>query len=222
MNPQVVKAEAQGNRSRMLRLAEMESKFGFIFIAIIGVPLFFEMESILNIWLGTVPEYAVFFCRMVLLASIADNLTYGLVTANQAIGNIRNFSIVINGIKLLALPASILLMEFGFLIHTVMFAYVLFELASAIIRIPMMKKDAGLCVSNFVNNVFAKEAITILVIISTSCFCSTYVEIPFRFLLTISLTIVMGVMVAYKTALCEDELNIIKNILSSIVAQFVK
>lgn len=222
MNPQVVKAEAQGNRTRMLRLAEMESKFGFIFIAIIGVPLIFEMESILSIWLGTVPEYAVFFCRMVLLASIADNLTYGLITANQAIGDIRNFSIIINGIKLLALPASILLMDFGCRIHTVMYAYVLFELAAAIIRIPMMKKDGGLCVSDFVNNVFAKEAITILAIISTSCFCSTYVEIPFRFLLTISLTIVMGVIVAYKTALCEDERNIIKNILSSIVARFVK
>lgn len=222
MNPQVVRAEAQGNRARMLRLAEMESKFGFIFIAIIGVPLIFEMESILSIWLGTVPEYAVLFCRMVLLASIIDNLTYGLVTANQAIGDIRNFSIIINGIKLLALPVSIVLMELGFRIHTVMYAYVFFELSSAIARIPMMKNDGGLCVSDFVKNVFAKESITILVIVSTSFLCSEYVNLPYRFLFTISLTIVMGVIATYNTALCKDELNIIKEILSNVREKIVK
>ena len=216
MNPQVVKAEAQGNRARMLRLAEMESKFGFIFIAIIGVPLIFEMESILSVWLGRVPEYAVFFCRMVLVASIVDNLTYGLVTANQAIGDIRNFSIIINGIKLFALPSSIVLMELGLSIHTVMYAYVVFELASALVRIPMLKKDGGLNVTHFINNVFVKESLTILVILFTSYVFSKYINIPYRFLLTISLTISLGAVAAYKTALCEDERNILKGIITNV------
>ena len=91
MNPQIVKAEGAGNRERMLRLAEIESKFCFLLIGMIIIPCIFEMPSILKIWLKDVPEHTVLFCRFILLTSLVDQLTIGLGTANQAIGNIRDY-----------------------------------------------------------------------------------------------------------------------------------
>ncbi len=103
MNPQIMKAEGAGNRERMLRLAEMESKFCFLLIGMIVIPCIFEMPGLLSIWLKEVPEYAVLFCRFILLTSMVDQLTIGLGAANQAIGDIRNYSITVNSIKLLTL-----------------------------------------------------------------------------------------------------------------------
>jgi len=222
MNPQVMKAEAQGNRQRMLRLAEMESKFGFIFIAMVGIPCLFEMESLLSVWLGNVPEHAVFFCRMVVIASITDNLTYGLVTANQAIGDIKKFSIYINSIKLFALPIAIVYMLCGFSVHSVMYGYVFFELVAALARIPMLNKDGGLSIRHYVNTVFLKESLTILAIVTISYLCTVIFDFRFGFLVTFPMTIIVGVITAFYTALCNDEKVIVMGVISTIKGKLIK
>ena len=55
---------------------------------------------LLELWLGSVPQYAVLFCRMVILAALADTLTTGLGAANQAVGKIRNFTLAVYTIKI--------------------------------------------------------------------------------------------------------------------------
>ena len=222
MNPQVVKAEAQGDRKKMLRLAEMESKFGLIFIAMVGIPCIFEMDSLLSVWLGNVPEHAVFFCRMAVLASITDNMTYGLVTANQAIGDIKKFSIYINSIKLLALPAAIIFMLCGFKIHSVMYGYVLFELIASLARIPMLKKDGGLSMRHFVNSVFVKDLLTIVVIVVISYLCVAVFHFRFRFLMTFAVSAFGGAIAVFFSALCDDERQLVMGVVESIEERIVR
>lgn len=222
MNPQVVKAEAQGNRQRMLRLAEMESKFGFIFIAMVGIPCIFEMDTLLDVWLGNAPVHAAFFCRMVVLACISDNLTYGLVTANQAIGDIKKFSIYINSIKLLALPVSIVFMLCGFSIHSVMYGYVFFEILASLARIPMLHKEGGLEVRHFVNSVFIKELLTIIVIVAVSFLCVVLFRFRFRFIITFAVTVIAGMTTALFTALCNDERQIVMGVMNNIKDRIIK
>lgn len=55
MNPQIMKAEGQGDRHEMLSLAGKESKFSSALMIIISIPLMYEMPSILAFWLKTVP-----------------------------------------------------------------------------------------------------------------------------------------------------------------------
>ena len=91
MNPQIMKAEGAGERERMLRLCEYESKYSFLLLSLVAIPLIAEMEMILHLWLRHVPEYAVMFCRFILVASLCDQISVGLTSANQAIGQIRNY-----------------------------------------------------------------------------------------------------------------------------------
>lgn len=92
----------------MFRLAEITSKFSFLLLAFISIPAIMEMDDLLSIWLKEVPENTVVFCQFIVLTNLADQLTIGLAYANEAIGKIRNYSLVVNSIKLLSLPAAFL------------------------------------------------------------------------------------------------------------------
>lgn len=61
INPQIIKAEGEGNRERMFRLAEVSSKFSFYLLSILVVPICFKIGDILKLWLGEVPEGSILF-----------------------------------------------------------------------------------------------------------------------------------------------------------------
>lgn len=184
MSPQIVKAEGCNERERMLLLSEHCSKYAFLLLSIVVIPLVFEMPSVLEIWLGDVPENAVLLCRFLLLTTLCDQLTIGLGIANQAIGRIRNYSICVNTIKLMTLPAFWLCLWLGYSLIWAMWIYMGFELLCAMIRLPFLKYTAGLSIRHFAKHVFVRVAIP-TVTISIACWLTvTFIHFPFRFLLT--------------------------------------
>ena len=218
MNPQIMKAEGQGNRLKMIRLAEIESKFGFLLIALVGIPCVFNMDVLLSIWLKDVPQYSVYFSQMVMLSAIIDQLTIGLVAANQAVGNIRMYSLVINSIKLFTLPVSFLFLYTGFEVESVMICYLIFELICAVARIFFLQKTAGLNYLGFLEKVFLKELIPILILIVTCFLVYIYIEIPYiKVLLMFFLSSIIYIISIYFFALCDDEKIIINNVLQKII-----
>lgn len=205
MSPQIVKAEAGNDRQRMFRLAELSSKYAFLLLATLAIPLTFEMQEVLRLWLGEVPEHTVTMCRFIIIAALCDQTTYGLATANQAIGRIRNFSLTINSIKVLTLPAFWLCLWLGYGVTAAMWIYLGFEVLCAIMRLPFLKYTAGLSIRQFVSHVFGRILIP-LVAISVVCYLMiTYVDIPLRFLLTGVVTVITAAVTIWFFALDDAE-----------------
>lgn len=209
INPQLMKSEGAGNRARMLRFAEIESKFSFFMMAALAVPAIFEIERLLQIWLGEVPEYAALFCRMVMLGVMCDMLTFGLGPANQAVGNIRNYTLLIFTTKLLTLPVVIALLILKCPLYSVAITYVAFELLSSLFRIPFLHKTAGLSYREFYHKVFQKEVIPISGLLLSCFLCVTLIDIDNRFLFTFPVSIIVFVIFIYCFGLCEDEKEIL-------------
>lgn len=185
MSPQIVKSEGSGDRRRMLHLAELSSKYNFLLLSTVVIPLSFELPEVLTLWLGNVPPHAATLCRFVILSALCDQITIGLGTANQAIGRIRNYSLVVNTIKVLTLPVFWLCLHLGYEIGQAMWAYIGFEILCALTRLPFLKVTAGLSIRHFVRQVFAHIAIPIVAVSAACWLMVTFVEdIPFRFLLT--------------------------------------
>lgn len=217
IRPQIVRAEGEGNRERMLWLSEIASKFSFYLLSCLAIPCIFEMETLLTLWLGKVPEYAVLFCRMVLIASIVDSLTCGLGMANQAIGNIKQYSLAVNSVKLLTLPATLICIKVGFPILGIAVCYVSFEFLCAMIRLPFVKKNGGLDVVRFVKNVFAKDVIPFSVFVIITAVLATYLNFAFSFILTFAIAISIYIVTIYLFGITEVEREIINSILIKVI-----
>lgn len=201
MAPQIMKAEGSGDRQRMLHLSELLSKYAVLLLSTVTIPLVFEMPSVLDIWLDEVPANTVLLCRIILLTALCDQATIGLATANQAIGRIRNYSITVNTIKVLTLPAFWLCLHFGYSIGIAMCVFLSFEMLCALTRLPFLKYTAGLSIRHFVKHVFAKVALPIVTIVAACWLTTSYVQIPLRFFVTGGVAVVVAAISAWCFAL---------------------
>jgi len=213
INPQIMKAEGSGNREQMIHLAELASKYASLLIAMVAIPIIFEMEAILGWWLTEVPDEACMFCRFVLAASICDQLTIGLGSANQAIGQIRNYSITINTIKVLTLPAAWICLHFGLPTLSVMICYLGFELLCAATRLPFLKISAGISISHYILHVLLPLIIPFICMIGSSWGMVTFIQIPYRFVVTIFVTMVISGIAIWLAALSPNEREVARQFL---------
>lgn len=173
LSPQIIKAEGENNRTRMLRLAGLECKYSFLMLGIVSIPIIFEMPAILRIWLGNADNDTVLFARFIIITCLCDQITAGLGIANQAIGKIRSYSIFFGTTKLMTIPIAIILLHYVDKSIVVMLSYVGVEFVSSVIRLFFLKKSAGLKIIDFSRRyiipsvVSATSAIIICSIIQT-------------------------------------------------------
>lgn len=91
--PQLVQTYAAGEKEDHYKLVSRSAKFSLFLLLVIVVPVAFNLEGLLNIWLVDVPEYTTEFCFYVLLAYLMDALGAPVGTSIFANGNIRGIQI---------------------------------------------------------------------------------------------------------------------------------
>jgi len=215
MAPLIVKAEGRGDRSSMFHLSELTSKYSFFLLSLVVIPLMLEMPAVLHAWLGEVPRHLAFICRCLLAASLCDQLTVGLGVANQAIGRIRNYSLLINTMKMATLPLVYLCLWRGFSLEVAMYCYVLVELICAVTRLPFLHFTAGLSVSHYIAHVFMRIVLPLLLMFLAGFAVILYVDIPYRFLLTAVACIAVGLIAILTIGIEKDEREMLFALLSN-------
>ncbi len=208
INPQIIKAEGSGDRQRMFRLAEISCKFSFILMSILAIPSIIYMDEILNIWLKDVPPYTNMFCRMIILSELIDLTTLNLNTANQAIGNVKVYSICINSIKILTLPFAWLVLSIGMEPFGVMFVYVGFESICAITRLVFLRITVNLSIKKYFTNVFA-GILPVFFINLLSCIIISKFLTGWYFILGFVASAIVTISVVWTIGLHNDERAII-------------
>ncbi len=113
VNPQIVKLYAAGQKEEMIHLVINNSKFaGFLYL-IIAVPLFVEIEFVLDIWLVEYPEYTIPFVRIILIQSLIQTLTRPVVMVVHAVGKMKGPNLTAGIALLLAVPMTYVLLKMG-------------------------------------------------------------------------------------------------------------
>jgi len=220
MSPQIFKAEGAGNHKQMLVLAGRLSRYSFILMSMITIPLLFEMNDILSLWLGKVPQYTADFCCFILLASLLDQLTIGLGVANQAIGRIKNYSLAVNTIKLMTLPVVWLCLRNGSDIIAAMWCYLLIEVLCAIVRLPFLRKTAGLSIRSYVHDTLLKALLPVCFNALTTWLLTEIFSFPFRFLVSIPLSMAASSGYIWLLGLNDNERILAKEYAKSIILKY--
>lgn len=205
MSPQIIKAEGQGERQRMLMLSESASKYAFLLFSMAAVPLVAEMPAILLLWLKDVPEYTVDFCRIILIAGMCDQITMGLTIANQATGRIKYYSLVINTTKLLTLPVALVFLYMGAGAVSALWCYAGLELLCSVMRLPYLKVTAGMNITEYMKRVVARVAMPFVMTVAAAWLMGCMEETEYRFLLTGLVAIAVTVVTSWLFALEKDE-----------------
>ena len=162
INPQIVKSEGKGDRSRMLRLTITTCKLSFFLLSIFAIPLIVEMPFVLNLWLKEVPDYAIIFCRLIIILSLISQLSRGLQIALQAVGKIKAYQIVVGTLIMLNLPLAFILLRLDFPAYSVFVGAIIIELFAGSLRMWFAHKLAGLEIIPFIKEVWINSFVSAL------------------------------------------------------------
>lgn len=209
LNPQIMKSEGSGDRQRMLRLSFMASKFGFFLIAFVSIPCLFEMNELLKLWLGKVPQYCVLFCISIAIAIMIDQITVGLNAAIQATKLVKESALTVGIIKMLIVPVAYLLLKLGYGLVECMIEYAAIEAFAGVARIILLHQKVDMNIKSFIRKVVLQLISPIIAVCIFMTVMVNYIHFEFRFLCTIPISIVLFLIFTYFFSLSLDEKKII-------------
>lgn len=209
-SPVITRTEGLGNREMMLYLSATLSKISLLLMSMIGIPIMVNISSILELWLSDVPHNTSLFCCVVIAAAIIDQTTAGLIVANRAIGKLKEYSLLVDTIKILSCFA-LLLLFIDVPLHISIWVYSIFELISALVELHVLKQNAGLNIRSWVINVIGKSIIPIIILSLTWIILFTSNFKLFTFCLQIIVISIFYIFIVYKVSLSKNEKDIVKS-----------
>ena len=140
INPQITKNYAAGNINEMVSLLFRSSRFSYYLLMIMTIPVVLETETVLRIWLHTIPAYTISFLRVILLTTWINSIANPLIIAVKATGRVRLYEMTVGGLMLFILPVSYVFLRFGFPPITVFIVHLFIECIAMTFRIWNCKK----------------------------------------------------------------------------------
>ena len=159
VNPQITKSYASGDRDYMLSLVQKSSRMSFFLLFVIALPMLFNTEYLLSIWLKEVPMQSASFVRLFLIFALSESLSNSLITAQLATGNIKRYQIIVGGLQLLNLPVSYACLKAGAPAESTVAVSIVISQICLVARLLLLKSMIGLSPGEFIRRVYLRVVI---------------------------------------------------------------
>jgi O-antigen/teichoic acid export membrane protein len=173
LNPQLVKSEGAGERSKMILITEVGTKYSTFLFALFALPIIFEVPFLLQIWLKSVPDYTAIFIQILLLNMLIEKFTFQITEAIRAVGKIRNFQVTETFLRILNFPLAYFTFKFGYPPYSIYLIGVLISCVVFFNRLYFGKIVLGFNVFDYLKNAVIPILIPIL-LSSTVLFVSYF------------------------------------------------
>ena len=118
-SPAIISAFGAGKRERMLDLVRRASKLGGLLVVLVSLPLMFEVQEVMRLWLKKPPAESPFLCCCVLAVTFFGKISSGERIAISASGRMAPYQIGIGVTNVMALPVAWMMMRNGLGLATV-------------------------------------------------------------------------------------------------------
>lgn len=159
-NPQIVKSYAAKEYDYMFDLIFRTSKLSFFLVYVVAIPFIVCCEDVLNLWLTVVPDYTAIFSILFLIAQMVSAVSSPLWMSAHAIGNIRNYQLMLCGFNLAVIPISWIVLSLGYEPYWILVAQVLLNVGILVYRVEYLYKKI-----HFPHGQFYREVVLRLLIL---------------------------------------------------------
>lgn len=187
-SPQIFKTYAKRDMPYFHKLLCSTSKLSYYLLFAVSVPVMMNIDFILRIWFGMVPEDTGLFVILVVLFSLVDAYSQPHWIAVYATGKLRIHQIMMSGIKILNIPLAYLLLELEFGAWTALALKAGLNIVCAIVRSIYMKYLVRLSMSMLLKDVLCPVSlVTVLTLPLPLYLCRIMEDGWFKLLATSSL-----------------------------------
>ena len=156
VNPQIIKNFATGNTVQSVKLIFQSAKFSYFLMLIIVMPVIFNVDYILKLWLLNPPKYASLFVVLSLINVLIDCVSGPLMTGIQATGKIKWYQIIVGSLIFLNLPIAYVLLKIYGRPELVYYSSMLISIIAFIIRLYYIKNSLKMSIPDFFRQVILK------------------------------------------------------------------
>lgn len=156
LNPQITKTYAQKDLQTMHKLIYASSKYSFMLLWFLSLPVIMETTPLLQLWLGIVPQWTATFFRIMICTAIIDAVARPMMTAAAATGDVRKYQLIVGGILLTILPVSYMVLKLGGDPASVFIVHLLVCVVAFIARLYIIRDMIQLSIYDYVRKVVLK------------------------------------------------------------------
>jgi O-antigen/teichoic acid export membrane protein len=197
--PQIIKLYSIGEINQSVNLLYQATKLSTSLLIILIIPIIFEIDFIMNLWLKEPPPYAGVFCKLLLINACFTMIEWALSIGIHATGKIKSISIFGGLCFLLSVPILWICFKYGFPIETAYIICIPTSIIVIIVKSIIYKTYVPIfSYNNFIVTVLFPLLILALCNIS-GVYLSTYWISPgfLHFVVSISTDIIISIVVIY-------------------------
>lgn len=147
--PQIMASYGAGDLRTMHKLINQGSKITLLLMLLLSLPVIFEAEFFLTIWLKTPPEHAAEMVSIVLVFINIQSFTYFHYQGVHATGNILKQQIFMSSNFLLNIVFVWALFKCGLSFEWALYANILFAVSQCVINLTFARKTYDYDIRNF-------------------------------------------------------------------------
>lgn len=160
--PQITKSFAAGEMDRCNHLLILSTKLTYLVMFFISMPFIVGGEWILQLWLGSIPEYAIGFMTLIIIDSLIDALNAGVKEIIFASGKIKAFQVVPSTLKLLAVVAAFFTMKRLGNPYSIQYVYIAFSVLNFFIVQLILNKTLNFDIGNLIKHSYIPSTLVTL------------------------------------------------------------
>ena len=149
----MVKSYASGELDEHYALINRSSKFSFYLLLLIVLPVAFNLDALLNVWLVEVPQYTKEFCIYIMIAYLVDAIGAPLEISVFANGNIKGLQVISALVFLLGIIVSFILLKMGMVPYVVSIVTLAIHIVTFLITLYYAHKLSQVGVLKFIKSV---------------------------------------------------------------------
>lgn len=212
MNPQIMKTYASGEINAMQILVFRSSKFTFMLLLCIMLPLTIEIDTVLKIWLKEIPAHTNMFVCLMLVICMIDSVSNPLMTAAAATGKVKIYQSVVGGILISIVPIAYIVLKLGGSPYSVFLVHIVVGLIAYTARLLIVKDLIKLSMREYIANVIIPCALVLLPSVLFAVFVKRFMPNGALFaFINIAMIAAITAAISFLLGLSKHERNFILN-----------
>lgn len=223
--PQIIKSYASEEYSGMYKLVFQSSKFSFYLLYIVSVPIMFNIDLILNLWLNKVPVYSASFCKLLIWYSYLEAIGMPLVISIMASGKNKMYQIYVSIAISMNIVLSYLFLNQGFEPESIFYIKFLLSFVVLYIRLHFAKQQVLISMKDFFKAVIIPILLVVIITYPLQQFISTYYytefNVYYKLLFTICIEAIILILI-YTVGLNKGERIFLNHLLVKLKHKLIK
>lgn len=152
--PQMMASYGAGDKNTMFKLINFGTKITALMMLLLTLPVIFEIDYLLELWLKTPPENTSALVILILVNINISSFTYFLYQGVHATGNITKQQIWMSSLYVLNIILTYVFFKLGFDFYSALYVTIFISICQCVLNLVMAKKYYGYKIYLFIKDSF--------------------------------------------------------------------